>query len=116
MDNKFRKELEQEFEVLEVNDMDVYDKRRLKSIKERAVAILESGHVTDPNAQYELVNSAVVDILQFKDKVVCDEIIKYLDDQDKLKKQIEDKQKELQKLMDEYGDNAKDIYEMIKKI
>jgi len=96
--------------------MDDIDKRRMNHIKERLVNILESGKVSDPNSQYELVDATVIDLLQFKDKTINAELVKYLDDQQTLKKDIENKQKDLQKLMDEYGDNVKDVYEMIKKL
>jgi len=96
--------------------MDDIDKRRMNHIKERLIGVLESGKVSDPNAQYELVDATIIELLQFKDKSINAEFVKYLDDQQILKKNIEGKQKELQKLMDEYGDNVKDVYEMIKKL
>lgn len=96
--------------------MDDIDKRRMNIIKDRLVNVLESGKITDPNAQYELVDATINELLQFKDKNINSEFVKYLDDQQILKKDIDNKQKELQKLMDEYSENVKDIYDMIKKL
>ena len=116
MDKDFREEIEQETKTINISTMDIYDKRRMRNIKERLISILESGQVTDPSQQYELVDATCNELLVFKDKKTCDMIIHYMDDQDKLKTSIEEKQKEIQKLMDEYGDNVKQIYEMIKKL
>lgn len=97
--------------------MDVYDKLFIKQVKDEITNILESGTVTDAQAQYSLINRCLREILIIKDTMTNNVIIKYFEDQENLQKQIESKQKELQKLVDEYGDNVKEIYEnMIKKL
>ena len=97
--------------------MDELDKIRcVKVIRQKMVEVLESGALKDPRSQYEFINDCLHKVMPFDYKKINVVIWKYFDDQDVLKKRIEEKQKELQKLMDEYGDNVKEIYEMIKKL
>jgi len=97
--------------------MDEYDKLNVKLVKNELVEILESGNITDPQMQYTVINKALREINQVKDKKTSDIIIKYFQDQEELQNKINEKQKELQKLVDEYSDNVKEIYDnMIKKL
>jgi hypothetical protein len=96
--------------------MDEIDKLHIKLVKEELIGLLESGAVSDPQAQYKIVNTSLRELNLLRDKKISGIIQKYFDDQDNLKKSIEVKQKELQKLIDEYGDNVKEIYEMVKKL
>lgn len=88
----------------------------IKIVKNKLVNTLESGMITEPNDQLNLINDALKDINLIKDNPMSSSIFKYFEDQEKLEKQIETKNKDLQKDMDEYTDNAKEIYETIKKL
>ena len=96
--------------------MDEYDKLNIRLVKEKLTKILESGQIKEPQVQYDLVHEALREINLIKDERISSSISKYFIDQELLGKQIEDEQKSMQKLMDEYGDNVKEIYEMVKKL
>jgi len=97
--------------------MDRYEEQYKKLVKEETVNVLESGQINEPQAQYNIINHSLKELLLIKEPKICDTIDKYFIDQELLQRQIESKQKELQILVDEYSNNVKEIYEgLIKKL
>lgn len=86
-------------------------------LKNKTIKTLESGQVTDPRQQYTLIEETIIRLLPFLNDNNKKIAVSYFIDQAKLELLIEDKQKEIQVLMDEYGKNVKDVYDgFIKKL
>ena len=75
-----------------------------------------SGAVKDPAAQYSYLENSLHKLLLINDPVFTSVISKYFDEQRKLQEEIEKLQQGMQERMDQYGKNAKEIYEEIKKL
>lgn len=83
--------------------------------------ILDSGTIKEAMAQFALVDSCILEILPHLTKTKTFET--YLIDQLKIKETITELEKDKakisekqSKLINEYGDNARDIYEELKKL
>lgn len=93
----------------------------VKQKKEQLIDTLDSGTIKEPIQQYALIDNFVLDILLVHDNKT--ELEKYLKLQDDLKTKIKDENKKLEKqqktiaeLINEYGNNAREMYEEIKKL
>lgn len=96
--------------------MDDVDKKKfIKIIISNMVEVLESGSLKDPLVQYKFIEDNLIQIACFDDKKINKAILKFFEDRSGLRVLIKDKQGEIQKPMDEYSENVKQIYELVKK-
>lgn len=95
--------------------MNENDKLYIKLAKKEMVNALESGEL-NPEQQYAVVNATVHKLLLIKDDGITKTVKQYVEDQDKLDEQVIKAQENIKKLMDEYADNVKGIYENIKEL
>ncbi|MBE3095363.1 MAG: hypothetical protein IMZ52_10065 [Actinobacteria bacterium] len=96
--------------------MDEGTKLFVAMLQEEAKNNLETGLIQDPKAQCMYIEGLLQRLTLTKEKKIVDSIQKYRNDQKELQQQMEEKQKETDKLMDEYTKNIREIYEMIKKL
>lgn len=99
------------------------DRLQIEMRKKNLIDALESGSIDDPLKQYAFVDQFLLDILSFTDKEQTKTIVEYLEAQDKLKdkiKEINNKiiglQEDAHKLLEEFTNNGKNIYEEIKNV
>lgn len=99
------------------------DKLFIQCKKNELINTLDSGMVKEAVQQYALVDGFILDVFRLFDKVEYKTFENYLNDQNKLKEQIKaegtDKEavdKKIVTLIEEYGKNARDMYEEIKKL
>jgi hypothetical protein len=95
--------------------MDETDQLYIQLIKQEMIDALESG-ILKPEQQYAMVDSVVQRLLRLKDENIVNVVKQYIDDQGTLKTKITTLQKDMEKTMDEYAENVKNMYEQIKKL
>lgn len=86
--------------------------RTKKEMKET----LESGVMEDATQQYAYVDNIVKQLILVGDIDIVNAANEYFKTQEQIKKEIVEKQKEIQTLMDKYASNSKEIYEEIQKL
>jgi len=97
-------------------NMDKHMKLFVKMVRDNTVETLESGSITDPMQQYSFIGSQLEKLVLLRNDEITGTIEKYFSVQNALKDKIEGFQKEINKCLDEYAENAKSIYEEIKKL
>lgn len=74
------------------------------------------GLIKEAKSQISFIEENLLKLLMLQDADISKIIEDYFNDQEKIKDEMAKLQKELQKKMDEYVENAKAIYEQIKKL
>ena len=85
-------------------------------VKNEMIETLESGSIRDPMQQYKYIDTVLQRFLLLNIENVNKAIVKYFEDQKKVKDDMEKAMAEYQKHLDVYADNCKNIYEEIKKL
>ena len=99
------------------------DKLFIGCKKNELINTLDSGMIKEAVQQYALVDDFILDIFRLYDGDKRGTLEKYLEDQNKIKEKIKTEgikkaeiDKKLVGFIEEYGKNARDMYEEIKKL
>lgn len=99
-----------------VENMNKHEKLYMEMVKNQTVNTLESGGIEDPGLQISFIEDQLQKLILLKDEGFTDNIEKYTGIQNALKEKRKNLIKEVIKCDDEYAENAKNIYEEIKKL
>jgi len=88
----------------------------ISMLQKKAINKLETGIITKYMDQKDFIEDILLQLVSLKDKKVTESVQRYWKDQQELEKQMDEKGKEQEKLMETYTNNIKEIYEMIKKL
>lgn len=95
--------------------MNESDRTYLQIIKTEMIETLESGQL-NAEQQYQVINQTLQKMLLLHNDKLTKTIAEYFADQEKIKEQMKEKNNDIKRMVESYSDNAKKIYEQIKKL